>query len=133
LRSQHNSALRCAAQLRHPDPATHANACRLARPPADVDTHIDLLGDLHREVAIEAACALARLGHSEGRVLSLVALNQARSEKLITAVALIADRDCIVEPGRIAGGWQPLAQAARQALETMEDELAARILRRIND
>lgn len=122
-----------AAHLRHPDPATRANACRLVRPPADVDTLIDLLGDLHPEVAIEAACALARLGRGECRVPLLVALKQAPSEKLINALALIADRDCIVALGRVAGGRQPLAQAARLALETIEDELAARILRRLND
>jgi hypothetical protein len=121
-----------AGLLRHADPAARADACRLARTPGVVDALIDLLDDLHREVAIEAACALARQGRGEGRPLLLLALKQAPSVPLINAVALIADRDCIVELGRIGAGKTPLARAARDALETIEHELAARILQRLS-
>jgi hypothetical protein len=118
--------------LRHPEPATRANACRLARTPGVVETLTDLLDDLHREVAIEAACALARLGHGEGRMLLLLELKRGPSAPLIHAVALIADPDCIVELGRIAASKTPLARSARDALETIEHELASRLLRRLN-
>jgi hypothetical protein len=118
--------------LRHADPATRADACRLARQPLVAETLIELLGDLHREVAVEAACALARLGRTEGRARLRLELRQAPPVRLVDAVAQVADEDCIVELGRIAAGNTTLAAAARRALAGIDHGLAARILRRLD-
>jgi hypothetical protein len=128
LRSQLPGQL-VATLMRHADPAVRADACRLARTTAGtVETLIDLLADLHRKVTIEAACALARLGRAEGLALLKWELRQAPSRRLIDAVAVIADDECLVEFGRTARASPELADAAYDALEASEHDLAARIL-----
>ena len=56
--------------LRHAEPAIRADACSLARGGPDVvATLVDLLGDLHPNVALEAACA--RPPRTSGKLLSI--------------------------------------------------------------
>jgi hypothetical protein len=120
--------------LWHADPSVRGDACRLAKGGADVvATLVDLLGDLHRNVSLEAACSLGRMGRSEGASLLKQALRQAPSREVIEAVLPIADEECMVLLGRIARGPAPdLAVASREALEAMEHPLAIRLLERLS-
>jgi hypothetical protein len=119
------------ALLRHANPAIRRNACRLARPAPDViTTLVDLLGDLRRDIGIEAACALGRMGRAEAAPLLRQALRQAPSLRVIEAVPPIADEECIVLLGRIAHASPDLAAAAYDALEAIEAPLATRLLER---
>jgi hypothetical protein len=119
--------------LRHPDPTVRADACHLACGGSEiVATLLDLMGDLHDGVCMAAACALARLCRSEARPLLKRALNKAPTVRVIEAIAVIADEECIVLLGRIAlGASSDLAGAARDALDTIEHPLAARLLERL--
>jgi len=119
--------------LRHAEPAIRADACRLARGGPDVvATLVDLLGDLHPNVALEAACALARLGRPESCPPLKRLLTEAPSTRVIEAVPPIADEECVVLLGRIARSAPPeLAAAARDALDATEHPLAARLLDRL--
>jgi hypothetical protein len=121
------------ALLRHADPGVRADACRLARAgPEVVATLTDLLGDLHRNVCIEAACALGRMGRAEAVPVLKRALRQAPSVQVIEAVPAVADEECIVLLGRMAGvSATDLAVAARHALEAVEHPLAAKLLERL--
>jgi hypothetical protein len=122
------------ALLRHADPAIRADACRLVRPGPDViATLIDLLGDLHRDVSIEAACALGRMGRPEARPLLKQALRQAPSMRVIEAVPPIADEECVVLLGRIARASPDLAGAALDAIEAIQHPLAARVSERLRE
>lgn len=122
------------ALLRHADPAVRADACRLARETPDIVTTLtDLLGDLHRNVSNEAACALGRMGRPEARPWLKQALRDAPSLPMIEAVPPVADEECMVRLGRIAGTSPELAAAARDALAATEHPLAATILRRLRD
>jgi hypothetical protein len=115
--------------MRHHEPAVRADACRLVRSGGSpIETLIELLGDLHREVGIEAACALARLGRVEGRPLLKRELLLAPTPRVIEALVPIADDDCVVALGKIARSSPALAGAARDALASIEHELAGRIL-----
>lgn len=119
--------------LRHAEPAIRADTCRLARGGPDiVATLVDLLGDLHPNVALEAACALARLGRPESRPPLKRLLAETPSTRVIEAVPSIADEECIVLLGRVARSASPeLAAAARDALDATEHPLAARLLDRL--
>ncbi len=122
------------ALLRHADPAVRADACRLARPGPDIGTTLtDLLGDLHRDVSIAAACALGRMGRPEARPWLKQALREAPSLPVIEAVPPVADEECMVLLGRIAGTFPELAAAARAARAAIEHPVAGRILRRLGD
>ena len=128
LRSRLSADL-VAALMRHPEPAVRADACRLVRSAgAAIGTLIDLLDDLHREVGIEAACALARLGRGEARPLLKRELLNAPTPRVIGAVALVADEDCMVALGKLARGAPALAGAAHDALASIDHPLATRIL-----
>jgi hypothetical protein len=121
------------ALLRHADPAVRRHACVLARTGAEViATLTDLLGDLHADVRIEAACALGCMGCAQAGPLLKLALGKGPTLLVIQAVAAVADEDCIVLLGRIAEGTAPdLAAAAVDALEAVEHPLAARRLERL--
>ena len=121
------------ALLRNGNPSVRGNACRLARTGPEVSaTLVDLLGDLHREVCIEAACALGRMGRLEARGPLKQALLQAPSAHVIEAVPPIADEECVVLLGQIARGPAPdLAAAATDALDAVEHPLSVRLLQRL--
>jgi hypothetical protein len=116
--------------LRHPDPTVRADACHLARDGAEViPTLLELMSDLHQDVCMAAACALARLRRQDARPLLALALAHAPTVRAIEAIAPIADDECIVLLGRLARGASPdLAEAARAALEAMYHPTAALLL-----
>ena len=122
-----------AALLRHADPAIRRDTSRLARRGPEVTAIlVDLLGDLNRDVCMEAACALGRMGRPEAAPLLKHALRQAPSVPVIEAVAPVADEECVVLLGRLArDAPEDLAAAARDALEAVEHPLAARLLERM--
>lgn len=129
----HLAAATVLALLRHADPTIRGNACRLARAGSEVvATLTDLLGDLHCNVCIEAACALGRMGHAEAVPVLKRTLRLAPSVHVIEAVPPVADEESIVLLGRIARVAAPdLAVAARHALEAVEHPIAARLLERL--
>ncbi|SDR01019.1 HEAT repeat-containing protein [Rhizobiales bacterium GAS113] len=117
------------ALLRNPDPLVRANACRCARPhPATLPVLVDLLGDLHERVSIAAACALGRAGRLEARPLLTRLLREAPSTEVIAATPAIADEECCVLLGRIARDRSALGDAALDALDSIDDPRAQRIL-----
>ena len=122
-----------AALLRHTDPAIRRDTSRLARRGPEVTAIlVDLLGDLNRDVCMEAACALGCMGRPEAAPLLKHALRQAPSSRVIEAVAPVADEECVVLLGRLVrGAPEDLAAAARDALEAAEHPLAARLLERM--
>jgi hypothetical protein len=118
--------------LRHAEPAIRADACRLARPGPDViATLVDLLGDLHGDVSMAAACTLGRMGRPEALPLLKRCLREAPSTRAVEAVPPIADADCVVLLGRIARAPSEFADAALHALEAIPHPLAARISERL--
>jgi hypothetical protein len=114
--------------LQHGDPKIRADACRCARPGAEVlpALHV-LLDDGHADVRTAAACALGRMGRSEVRSLLVRHLREAPTAELIDAVAAVADEECVVLLGRIARDIAELREAALDALEAVDDPLAAKI------
>ena len=86
--------------LRHKDARVRAAACRVARTHADVmPVLVDLLDDLHRLVAVAAACALGRAGRVEAQP-ALARLLRDEPTAEVDAVSPLADDDCIVQLGR---------------------------------
>ena len=89
--------------LRHEVPEIRAGGCRCAGPsPTAIPLLIELLDNADRGVAIEAACALGRMGRSEARPTLLRLLREAPSAAVIDAISAVADEDCLVILGRIA-------------------------------
>jgi hypothetical protein len=115
--------------LRHADPQTRADACRCARPhAATLPLLVDLVDDLHEEVASAAACALGRLGRPEARPLLRRLLRKAPTAEVIDAVSGIADEECCVLLGRIARDRPALTKAALDALKAADAPDADRII-----
>jgi hypothetical protein len=115
--------------LRHADPQTRANACRCARPhAATLPLLVDLLHDLHEEVASAAACALGRVGRPEARTLLGRLLRKAPTAEVIDAVSAIADEECCVLLGRIARDRPALTKTALDALKAADAPDADRII-----
>ena len=118
--------------LRHADPSVRADACRCSRfRPEIVAILTDLLHDLHRDVADQAACALGRMGQTEARSALLRLLRDAPTDDIIEAITDIADEEAIVLLGRIARSGGSLAEAARSALAAIDHPQAARLLKTI--
>ena len=118
------------ALLRHPEPPVRRDACSLTRRgPEVLATLTDLMGDLHPDVSLAAACALGRMGETVARHRLLSALHHGPTVRAIEALVPIADADCIVLLGRTAHSAPPvIAAAARTALEALEHPLAERLL-----
>jgi len=112
--------------LRHADPGVRADACLCARSSADaIAVLIDLLDDLDANVARSAACALGRMGRIEGRPPLIRLLRDEPSEEVIDAACAVADSECTVLIGRIARRMPDLADAALNALESIDLPQAA--------
>jgi hypothetical protein len=104
--------------LRHEIPEIRAGACCCTRPsPVIVLLLVELLDDLNRGVALEAACALGRMGRHEARPTLVRLLCEQPSTAVIDAVIAIADEECLIILGRIARLKPRLADAAITALE----------------
>jgi hypothetical protein len=113
------------ALLRHDDARVRTAACRCARPHADIlPLLVDLLEDLHRPVAVAAACALGRAGRIESRPMLARLLGIEPTEEVIDAVSSVADQDCIVQLGRIARTNPALSAAALAALDAIDNPRA---------
>src|SRR5262249_5457120 len=112
----------------HGDPKIRADACRCARPGAEVlpALHI-LLDDGHADVRKAAACALGRMGRSEVRALLVRYLREAPTAELIDAVGAVADEECVVLLGRIARDSAELREAALDARDAADHPGAAKI------
>jgi HEAT repeat protein len=115
--------------LQNPDPRIRANACRCARPLPDVAARlVILLNDVDQTVARSAAYALGQMGRIEARPMIKSLLRSTPSVDAIEAAASIADDECVVLLGRIARAGMGLAGAAVNALESIDDPRAAKIV-----
>jgi HEAT repeats len=114
--------------LRHGDPHLRANACRCVRasPPVTA-VLIELLDDLHPAVVAAAACALGRTGRIEGRPHLTRILHEEPTPEIIEALVPIADKDDIIQLGRLAQRVPVLAPRVLNALETSDHPHAAAI------
>jgi hypothetical protein len=114
--------------LRHGDPHLRANACRCVRasPPVTA-VLIELLDDLHPAAVQAAACALGRAGRFEARPHLTRLLREEPTPEIIEALALIADKDDIIQLGRLAQRVPVLAPSVLDALESSDHPHAATI------
>jgi HEAT repeat protein len=120
--------LRLAELLRDADPTVRASACRCVRSAGPhLALLIELLNDLHSEVATAAAIALGRLGCAEARPLLMALLRRQPSAEVMEALGQIADEEVIVALGRVARDVPDLAHPVLDILEQIEDSRAARV------
>ena len=117
-----------ASLLQHADPGIRAAACRCARrAPEVIALLIGLLDDRDRTVARSAACAHGRLGRSDARPALKELLREAPSRDVVESVSAIADEECMVLLGRLARTTPDLADAAIEALESIDHPRASAI------
>lgn len=135
-------ALRIAAKLHAPLPAEtltellhdadsdlRADGCRCVGTwRAAVPMLLELTADSDGKVRIAALCALGRLGWRQARPTLLRLLREAPSAEVIDAVCEIADDDCIIVLGRIVRTRPALADAARDALATIDHPRARQVV-----
>jgi len=115
--------------LRHPVPGIRANACRFANPWPEVIALLrDLLGDLNCTVAAAAACALGRMGETEGRPALVRLLRERPSAEVIEAIAGVADEECLILLGRVARSGLGLTETVIAALNDVDSPRAATIV-----
>jgi hypothetical protein len=115
--------------LQHADPDVRADACRCTgSSSAIVPALLSLAADSNDEVRIAAFCALGRIGRHEARAALAGLLRNAPSVDVIEAVPRIADEDCIILLGRIARTQPTLADAALEALETIDHPRARQLV-----
>jgi hypothetical protein len=123
------SATALLSLLENPDPRIRADACRCARPLPDIASRlVVLLNDVDQTVVRSAACALGHMGRIEARPVIKSLLRRTPSADAIDAAASIADDECVVLLGRIARAGIGLAGAALDALESIDDPRAAKIV-----
>jgi HEAT repeat protein len=128
------SATALLSLLQNPDPLIRADTCRCARPLPDIaDRLVILLNDVDQTVARSAACALGHMGRIEARPMIKNLLRSTPSVEAIDAAASIADDECVVLLGRIARAGMGLAGAALNALESIDDPRAAKIVAAVHN
>jgi hypothetical protein len=114
--------------LQHEAPEIRAGGCRCARRSrAAIPLLSELLDDADRVVAMEAACALGRMGRTEARPSLLRFLREAPSAAVIDSITAVADDECLVILGRIARTRLDLAEAALAALDSIGSSRAVKI------
>jgi HEAT repeats len=113
--------------LRHDLPEIRATACACATP-RSAPLLIELLADLHPQVASAAACALGRLGRPEARPMLKRLLAQFPTSEVIEALGPIADEEALVLLGRVARRCPHLKGAVLTALESADSPAAATII-----
>ena len=119
---------RLAELLGDADPSLRAAACRCVRSAGPhLGLLIELLDDLHSDVAAAAAITLGRIGRTEARPPLLGLLRRQPSAEVIEALAPIADDEVIVALGRVARAIPDLTQTVLDALDQLEGARAARI------
>jgi HEAT repeat protein len=118
-----------AALLQDADPDVRVDACRCVGAwRAAIPTLVDLADDSHGKVRVAALCALGRLGWRQARPALTLLLREAPSAEVIDAVCEIADEDCIIVLGRIVRTRPALADAAREALATIDHPRARQVV-----
>jgi hypothetical protein len=116
------------ALLQHPSPEIRADACRCAHGGAEVLALIrELTTDLNTPIAAAAACALARSGQVEVRPALVRLLHTHPTAEVVTALAEIADDDCLVLLGRVGRSRPDLADIVIDSLEGTDRPRAAPI------
>jgi hypothetical protein len=121
-------AARIVTLLRDAAPEIRAGACGCARRSAEVvEVLVELLDDIDRRVANEAACALGRMECREARPALLRLLREAPSAAVIDALGAVADDEGLVLLGRLARTCPDLADAALAALDDSDVPRAAAI------
>jgi HEAT repeats len=114
--------------LRHDNPRLRADSCRCVRAsPPVIALLIDLLDDLHPEVCTAAAIALGMLGRREARPLLKHLLQETPTPEIVSALAGIADDECLVLLRRLAQHAPALTEAVIDALEMSDHPRAAAI------
>jgi HEAT repeat protein len=114
--------------LRHDVAEIRAGVCRCACAwPTAIPLLLELLDDVDRAVAREAACALGRGGRGEARPALLRLLREGPSAAVIDAVSAVADEECLVILGRIARTKPDLADAALAGLDSIGSSRALKI------
>lgn len=114
--------------LQHADPGIRAAACRCARPfPEVIALLLGLLDEHDRTVATSAACALGRLGRGDARPALKELLRNRPSKDVVESVSAIADEECMVLLGRLARTTPGLADAALDALESIDHPRASAV------
>lgn len=113
--------------LRHDLPEIRAAASACARSQS-APLLIDLLSDLHPQVACSAACTLGRLGYPEARPMLKRLLAQSPTPELIEALGLVADEEALVLLGRVGRRDPHLKEAVLTALESADSPAAATII-----
>jgi HEAT repeat protein len=117
------------ALLQDADPEIRADACRCAGAgPAAIPVLLDLIDDGDGTVRVAACCALGRLGRREARPALVRLLRDAPTAEIIDAIPKVADEDSVIILGRIARTRPALADAARDALETIDHPRARQAL-----
>jgi HEAT repeat protein len=112
--------------MRHDEPEVRAAACRCARSSAQAVALLrELMGDLHDEVAEAATLALGRMGRDEARPNLLRMLGNDPTPEVVEAIANVATADDVVVLGRLAVTRPELADAAIEALETIDTPRAS--------
>jgi len=107
--------------LQHADPVIRAAACRCARRSPDaMALLIGLLSDRDRTVATSAACTLGLLGHSGALPVLKRLLREGPSRAVVESVSAVADEECMVLLGRLARTRPDLADAAIEALASID-------------
>jgi hypothetical protein len=120
------------ALMRHEDPAVCADACRCVRVwPEAVPILLELRDEPMSEVRVAASCALGRLGRRDMLPALIEMLRRAPTAEVIEAVTPIADEDCVVLLARMVRTKPDLADAALDALETIDHPRAAQLLPRL--
>lgn len=122
------------AALNSEDPALRAAACRSARFCRLAQPRlIELLEDLHAEVAGNAAITLGEMGHQAAKPRLMHMIEAAPSAEIIGALVAIEDEECLVKLGRLAARRPDLHRDICDALGDSEHPVAARILRRLGN
>ncbi len=120
--------LHLAELLGDADPSVRAGACRCVRAAGPhLRLLIELLDDFDSDVATAAAIALGRIGRAEARPLLISVLRRQPSAEVVEALAPIADEEVIVTFGRVARAMPDLAKPVLDALDQLEEPLAARV------
>ena len=88
-------------------------------------TLVELLGDLDREVSTAAACALGRMGRVEARDHLKRCLKERPSQRVIEAVAEVADEEAVIFLARIGRARTDLAASILSALDEIDHPRAA--------
>ena len=116
------------ALLQDADPDVRADGCRcIGTWRAAIPMLLDLTDDSDGHVRVAALCALGRLGWRQARPTLTRLLREAPSPEVIDAVCAIADEDCIIVLARIVRTRPALADAARDALATIDHPRARQV------